>query len=432
MTTGHFSGGGGGGGGTGFGGIDWNGPVSNTALDAVAFPLFGQSDPLGLSSIFPPYTVAADTVGAHYNAVTNMTATQRNQLGDILSVSLGQAPKSDYSIRSVQDMLDTAFRQAGESGATNLSDYLSKKVTDAQQNGQAGADSIHVIAPGKVAQTTYTAADIQHTADQIGQQLLGRNLNAAEMQGVLNIMNTASATKAQAQGAADTAALQQQMSVQNAQANPGATTSASGVNTTTGNFATDLLTTLGLPTTAQNIAAINAWHQAEGGNASFNPLNTTQGASGASDYNSVGVKNYTSYQQGVQATAQTLTNGHYANILNALKAGNDAQAVASAVGASPWGTSGSLMSKVLAQGGATIGTAPSGSKSGTTDVYQSPVISQIPADPSAAEAATNFIETQRSPDYQKNNLLNVFEMIESNLKSPVPNQKVMSSPVVMK
>src|SRR5690242_5737591 len=74
-------------------------------------------------------------------------------------------------------------------------------------------------------------------------------------------------------------------------------------------WATDLLNRLGLPVTAENIKALAAWAQAEGTKAGFNPLATTQAMPGASSFNGVGVKNYASYADGLQATATTLTNG---------------------------------------------------------------------------------------------------------------------------
>lgn len=107
-------------------------------------------------------------------------------------------------------------------------------------------------------------------------------------------------------------------------------------------WAVALLERLGAPTSAQNIQAVTSWEAAEGGHwnntAYFNPLNTTQNAHGATSMNSVGVKAYTSWQQGLDATVQTLQNGHYAGVLHALRAGNDAHAVANAVVQSPWGT----------------------------------------------------------------------------------------------
>jgi hypothetical protein len=114
-------------------------------------------------------------------------------------------------------------------------------------------------------------------------------------------------------------------------------------------FATDLLARLGMPQTAENLRALVAWQQAEGTRAAFNPLATTQGSAGANDFNSVGVKNYTSYAQGLDATVTTLRNGRYGEILAALLDGSSASRLASAVERSPWGT-GDGVRRVLAAG----------------------------------------------------------------------------------
>jgi peptidoglycan hydrolase CwlO-like protein len=107
-------------------------------------------------------------------------------------------------------------------------------------------------------------------------------------------------------------------------------------------WARALLVAMRLPVTADNVAAITGWEMAEGGHwyntAYYNPLNTTQSMPGATVFNSVGVKAYTSWKQGLQATMITLKNGYYGGILDALRRGNDSTAVAAAVGASPWGT----------------------------------------------------------------------------------------------
>lgn len=115
----------------------------------------------------------------------------------------------------------------------------------------------------------------------------------------------------------------------------------------TGNFAEDILKGIGAPVTSENVRVIEAWMRAEGGASHNNPLNTTQDAPGASNFNDVGVKTYSSYQQGVQATIQTLLNGLYGNIIDALKRGNSAKAVADAIAASPWGTGG-LVQQIVA------------------------------------------------------------------------------------
>jgi hypothetical protein len=103
-------------------------------------------------------------------------------------------------------------------------------------------------------------------------------------------------------------------------------------------WSTDLLSALGLPVTSENLRALEAWVEAEGTDAAFNPLATTQAMPGATNFNSVGVKSYASYQDGLAATVRTLTNGRYEGILAALARGTSAVDVAHAVAASPWGT----------------------------------------------------------------------------------------------
>jgi len=109
---------------------------------------------------------------------------------------------------------------------------------------------------------------------------------------------------------------------------------------TPGDFGVALLQSLGAPVTKSNLQFIIAWSNEEGGNwhngAHFNPLNTTLGAPGATTFNSVGVKAYTSWDQGVAATAATLQNGRYNDIVAALKGGDAAQTAASASSLKTW------------------------------------------------------------------------------------------------
>ncbi len=110
-----------------------------------------------------------------------------------------------------------------------------------------------------------------------------------------------------------------------------------------GSFAHDLLAALNMPLTFSNVQAINAWMKAETGSQgpgtpAFNPLATTQKYGSYSNFNSVGVKNYSDYHTGVMATANVMVNGRYNDVLAALSRGNDAHAVGAAVAASPWGT----------------------------------------------------------------------------------------------
>ncbi len=111
-------------------------------------------------------------------------------------------------------------------------------------------------------------------------------------------------------------------------------------------FATDLLTNLALPVTEPNITALQAWASGEGSQAAFNPLDTTQAEPGATAFNANGgvpVENYPDYRTGLAATVATLEPGGrpaplYAKVIDALRAGSSAEAVESAVAASPWGT----------------------------------------------------------------------------------------------
>ena len=103
-------------------------------------------------------------------------------------------------------------------------------------------------------------------------------------------------------------------------------------------FGNDLLKRLGMPQTQENLRAMMAWQAAEGTTAAFNPLATTRYAPGSTDMNSVGVKNFRTYEQGLQTTIDTLRNGLYGNILAALRDGTSASRVAEAIAESPWGT----------------------------------------------------------------------------------------------
>lgn len=111
-------------------------------------------------------------------------------------------------------------------------------------------------------------------------------------------------------------------------------------------FSKDVLSRIGAPHTEQNLAVMQAWIKAEGTRAQFNPLATTRRAEGATNFNSVGVKNFVSYEQGVETTVGAITNGLYDHVIAALRRGNDAFAVADAIANSKWG-SGSLVRQVL-------------------------------------------------------------------------------------
>lgn len=120
-----------------------------------------------------------------------------------------------------------------------------------------------------------------------------------------------------------------------------AATTANGMSPYT--WAVALLQGLGMPTSGTNIEFIMSWETAEGGNwnntATANPLNTTESGYGGTSINSVGVKAYPSWENGLQATVAVFQNGLYGNILALLKTGDaPPAALATAVSSSQWGT----------------------------------------------------------------------------------------------
>ena len=115
-------------------------------------------------------------------------------------------------------------------------------------------------------------------------------------------------------------------------------------------FAAAVLKGVGAPATSQNIAGFVGWAQAEGGNnwARNNPLNTTLSAGATGTINSAGVRVYPNAATGVAATVQTLRSGPYGGIIDAFRTGN-VKGLASAIGSSPWGTSGSLAAQTISE-----------------------------------------------------------------------------------
>lgn len=97
--------------------------------------------------------------------------------------------------------------------------------------------------------------------------------------------------------------------------------SSAGSNTFSG-WEQAILRGIGAPVNTATIAFLDAWHSFEQSGATNNPLNTTQTASGASNFNSAGVKNYPNASIGASATTRTLLNGRYPNVLAALRSGN--------------------------------------------------------------------------------------------------------------
>lgn len=147
-------------------------------------------------------------------------------------------------------------------------------------------------------------------------------------------------------------------------------------NLTPKTFAEAVLSSLGLPQTSSNVQALVAWQKKEGGNwqngARYNPLNTTlrlPGSTVMSGGSSAGVQSYTSWDQGVQATAETLRMSNYSGIRQVLAQSGGCSALSQAVANSPWGT-GSFEAECgssynpkgtpASQAGRNVGTNPQG------------------------------------------------------------------------
>ena len=107
-----------------------------------------------------------------------------------------------------------------------------------------------------------------------------------------------------------------------------------------GEWARAFLAEIGAPGCEENMVLMVAWQAQESTDAAFNPLATTHAMPGATSFNSVGVKNYRSVAQGLDASRETLEDGAatygYDAILSSLRACNDAEATAWFVNASAW------------------------------------------------------------------------------------------------
>lgn len=158
------------------------------------------------------------------------------------------------------------------------------------------------------------------------------------------------------------------------------------------NWQAKILAGLGAPATPENIKFLNAWAQAEGGSAANNPFNTTEPGHGTiGNYNSVGVKQYGTPQGGIQATIDTLQNGRYGAILNALHQGTSALADAQAEATTPWGT-GSLIMKVL--GGRVTEGQPTGAIPSPATSSSGPVADGLASEPRPVSQAQHVVTSK--------------------------------------
>jgi hypothetical protein len=118
----------------------------------------------------------------------------------------------------------------------------------------------------------------------------------------------------------------------------------SNKTTSDDDFYKGILKCIGAEPTKSNMLFMYAWRQTEGGKAKNNPFNTTQKMPGATKvYNSsAGIKNYSTSEEGIEATCKTLINGRnkygYDKIIDGLKNDVGLSKLSDAVVNSKWGT----------------------------------------------------------------------------------------------
>lgn len=116
-----------------------------------------------------------------------------------------------------------------------------------------------------------------------------------------------------------------------------------------GNFSNGVTHGVGAEVTLHTRRALMAENQAEGVAAANNAYNTTQRMPFSTTFNSVGVQNYRTGKEGIQATVKTLhyPNHGYGQIIHALRINAPAIKIVRAFGRSDWGTDLSLVEAVL-------------------------------------------------------------------------------------
>lgn len=107
-------------------------------------------------------------------------------------------------------------------------------------------------------------------------------------------------------------------------------------------FLKDVLVGLGIPEPNQyQLDFIKAWRQHEGGQAAWNPFNTTLQANGAVNFNEKNVKNYPDRATGLRATISTLLEPRYKTVVASIKnikTQADISKTMQIVNDSPWGS----------------------------------------------------------------------------------------------
>jgi len=111
-------------------------------------------------------------------------------------------------------------------------------------------------------------------------------------------------------------------------------------NVSYGEWAHAFLRVMGAPTCHENLVVTIAWQAQEGTQAAWNPLATTHRMDGSTDFNSVGVQNFLSLEQGLAASRETIENGwdvyRYGAIIRSMRGCADPLDTARAIADSSW------------------------------------------------------------------------------------------------
>lgn len=106
-----------------------------------------------------------------------------------------------------------------------------------------------------------------------------------------------------------------------------------------GEFAREVFKRIKVEANGKTLTFAQAWMAYENTNAKNNPFATTQPWNNATEFNSVGVRNYATVEDGIAATVATLENGYYNLLMYVLrKAGSSPKEMWGALNASPWGS----------------------------------------------------------------------------------------------
>lgn len=106
-----------------------------------------------------------------------------------------------------------------------------------------------------------------------------------------------------------------------------------------GEFTRAVFERLTIPITGARLAFGVAWAAYESTDAKNNPWATTLTTKNSTEFNRDGVKNYPTFQDGVDATVLTLLNTDYSNLLRVLRdVGSTMREIRGALNASPWGS----------------------------------------------------------------------------------------------